>query len=221
MLPHSSDGHAPRSSASSRMRASARSPGSTVRWPSPTVRPRSRSVISSQDGWPESVVSLSTRISSVRRPRVSRKAERAASSRFGRCPTDISEERLLPVPLFRRGKREIVEHFDVIVVGAGPAGSAAALTLARKGLSTLLVERGRSPGAKGMFGGRVDAWPFAELLPEWAKDCPIERRVVREHLAYHPTLDGTIFGPLRSEEHTSELQSPMYLVCRLLLEKKN
>src|SRR5437764_2607794 len=26
--------------------------------------------------------------------------------------------------------------------------------------------------------------------------------------------------PIRSEEHTSELQSPMYLVCRLLLEKK-
>src|SRR5437763_3313723 len=27
-------------------------------------------------------------------------------------------------------------------------------------------------------------------------------------------------GIKRSEEHTSELQSPMYLVCRLLLEKK-
>src|SRR5437879_10472567 len=27
-------------------------------------------------------------------------------------------------------------------------------------------------------------------------------------------------GADRSEEHTSELQSPMYLVCRLLLEKK-
>src|SRR5437763_11301436 len=27
-------------------------------------------------------------------------------------------------------------------------------------------------------------------------------------------------GVIRSEEHTSELQSPMYLVCRLLLEKK-
>src|SRR5690348_17698712 len=26
--------------------------------------------------------------------------------------------------------------------------------------------------------------------------------------------------PLRSEEHTSELQSPVHLVCRLLLEKK-
>src|SRR5437879_6078473 len=33
-------------------------------------------------------------------------------------------------------------------------------------------------------------------------------------------LHGTIFEFLRSEEHTSELQSPMYLVCRLLLEKK-
>src|SRR5438876_1607751 len=27
-------------------------------------------------------------------------------------------------------------------------------------------------------------------------------------------------GPKRSEEHTSELQSPVHLVCRLLLEKK-
>src|SRR3712207_8983513 len=27
-------------------------------------------------------------------------------------------------------------------------------------------------------------------------------------------------GPVRSEEHTSELQSRQYLVCRLLLEKK-
>src|SRR5437879_10554811 len=29
-----------------------------------------------------------------------------------------------------------------------------------------------------------------------------------------------VAGFVRSEEHTSELQSPMYLVCRLLLEKK-
>src|SRR5436189_1737145 len=30
----------------------------------------------------------------------------------------------------------------------------------------------------------------------------------------------SLVRPMRSEEHTSELQSPMYLVCRLLLEKK-
>src|SRR5437763_11377365 len=33
-------------------------------------------------------------------------------------------------------------------------------------------------------------------------------------------LSATAFRRDRSEEHTSELQSPMYLVCRLLLEKK-
>src|SRR5258708_15444922 len=32
---------------------------------------------------------------------------------------------------------------------------------------------------------------------------------------------GWMIVPLRSEEHTSELQSPDHLVCRLLLEKKN
>src|SRR5690348_17899779 len=38
-----------------------------------------------------------------------------------------------------------------------------------------------------------------------------------------PTHDGIDFNPppaARSEEHTSELQSPVHLVCRLLLEKK-
>src|SRR3712207_8485519 len=33
--------------------------------------------------------------------------------------------------------------------------------------------------------------------------------------------DKVVAGSLRSEEHTSELQSRQYLVCRLLLEKKN
>src|SRR5690348_17910866 len=31
---------------------------------------------------------------------------------------------------------------------------------------------------------------------------------------------GSLYGSTRSEEHTSELQSPVHLVCRLLLEKK-
>src|SRR5947209_11168692 len=38
-----------------------------------------------------------------------------------------------------------------------------------------------------------------------------------------PDVRGTVQGTprTRSEEHTSELQSRQYLVCRLLLEKKN
>src|SRR3712207_9207711 len=34
-------------------------------------------------------------------------------------------------------------------------------------------------------------------------------------------IDRAVSGVQRSEEHTSELQSRQYLVCRLLLEKKN
>src|SRR3712207_8360105 len=37
-------------------------------------------------------------------------------------------------------------------------------------------------------------------------------------LPLHPAGEGVVAG--RSEEHTSELQSRQYLVCRLLLEKK-
>src|SRR3989441_5185783 len=38
--------------------------------------------------------------------------------------------------------------------------------------------------------------------------------------AYHKALHGLTRTLVRSEEHTSELQSLAYLVCRLLLEKK-
>ena len=37
----------------------------------------------------------------------------------------------------------------------------------------------------------------------------------------HKEIFGSTKGTLRSEEHTSELQSLAYLVCRLLLEKNN
>src|SRR5437764_4103519 len=53
-----------------------------------------------------------------------------------------------------------------------------------------------------------------DALPIW--DAPGGRR--HRRLCGFPHA-GSI-NALRSEEHTSELQSPMYLVCRLLLEKK-
>ena len=42
-----------------------------------------------------------------------------------------------------------MEHVhDCIVVGAGPAGSAAALQMARDGLDVVLLERGRGPAKR-------------------------------------------------------------------------
>src|SRR3712207_8118620 len=46
---------------------------------------------------------------------------------------------------------------------------------------------------------------------------PVARRVPGLEAEHH---DGRALGERRSEEHTSELQSRQYLVCRLLLEKK-
>src|SRR6267154_2293269 len=42
----------------------------------------------------------------------------------------------------------------------------------------------------------------------------------RHHCGGHRGRCGFCSNPARSEEHTSELQSPVHLVCRLLLEKK-
>src|SRR5438876_6846523 len=46
-------------------------------------------------------------------------------------------------------------------------------------------------------------------------------RLVDDNARKSTNLDGFIHTTQRSEEHTSELQSPVHLVCRLLLEKKN
>src|SRR2546425_6173543 len=47
-------------------------------------------------------------------------------------------------------------------------------------------------------------------------------QAARDYKAFHETLTGLNEAQMteRSEEHTSELQSLAYLVCRLLLEKK-
>ncbi|MFP1454446.1 FAD-dependent oxidoreductase [Escherichia coli] len=45
------------------------------------------------------------------------------------------------------------DKFDAIVVGAGVAGSVAALVMARAGLDVLVIERGYSAGCKNMTGG--------------------------------------------------------------------
>jgi electron transfer flavoprotein-quinone oxidoreductase len=79
----------------------------------------------------------------------------------------------------------MAKSFDVIVVGAGPAGSIAALKLARAGRSVCLVERGACPGAKNMFGGLLHHTPVLdELLPDLIERAPLERHVYRKSLAF-------------------------------------
>lgn len=66
------------------------------------------------------------------------------------------------------------------MVGAGLSGLAAAYTLARNGLSPLVIERGDYPGAKNLMGGVLYHRPTDEVFPGFAAEAPLERRVVRQ-----------------------------------------
>lgn len=49
------------------------------------------------------------------------------------------------------------EHYEAVVVGAGPGGAAAAAALARQGVETLVLERGIEAGSKNVSGGLIYA----------------------------------------------------------------
>jgi electron transfer flavoprotein-quinone oxidoreductase len=76
------------------------------------------------------------------------------------------------------------DRFDVIVVGAGPAGSAAALVIARAGFRVLLLERGGFPGAKNVSGATFYGTTVLDaLIPAFWETAPIERFVTRRVLS--------------------------------------
>jgi electron transfer flavoprotein-quinone oxidoreductase len=68
---------------------------------------------------------------------------------------------------------------DIIVVGAGPAGSCAAIAAAKAGKRVVLIERGPFPGSKNMYGGVIYPRILDELIPDWFEHAPIQRWVVR------------------------------------------
>lgn len=72
----------------------------------------------------------------------------------------------------------MAEEFDSVVVGAGPAGIAAAYTMSKAGLNVLVLEKGEKPGAKNMFGGVIFRHHTEQFAPEFWKTAPIERHVV-------------------------------------------
>src|SRR3712207_7138249 len=102
--------------------------------------------------------------------------------------------------------------FFFLMIRRPPISTLFPYTTLFRSVAVVDVRADRDPRADGRMQLRRVALP---LLARVAA----EEQLVQ--LAPDLRDDGVLGGLHRSEEHTSELQSRQYIVCRLLLEKKN
>src|SRR5947208_8518888 len=95
------------------------------------------------------------------------------------------------------------EKFDAVVIGAGPAGTAAAITMSKAGLQVALLERGAKPGSKNVMGGILYNHYLEEIVGDDWKEAPLERPIIEER-RWMMTADAAIgidYKNLRNREH--------------------
>ena len=121
-----------------------------------------------------------------------------------RTPPDVLAARDTETPDYN-------EHFDAVVVGAGLAGSAAALTMAEAGLDVVMIERGRYPGAKNVFGGVLYTPTIREIAD--LDDAPLERYIAERRYGVLTDRDETAIS-LRPGEWHEPPHNDSYTVLR-------
>jgi electron transfer flavoprotein-quinone oxidoreductase len=111
------------------------------------------------------------------------------------------------------------DKFDVIVVGAGPAGTSAAITAAKAGLNVVLLERGEYPGAKNVQGAVLYTKNLADILPEFWKDptCPVERYITSQNILL-TTDDSAVQIGYKSDKWVKEPHN-CYTIIRVKFDK--
>ncbi len=118
-----------------------------------------------------------------------------------------------------------MSEFDVIVVGGGPAGSAAAIRLAQKKANVLLVERSDPPGSKSVSGGILWGKDLSTIVPDWETSVPTERMVTHKGTTFL-TKDSSISIDFKSRKLSemktgySVLRSKMDLALTQIARKE-
>jgi electron transfer flavoprotein-quinone oxidoreductase len=111
----------------------------------------------------------------------------------------------------------IEERFDAIVVGAGMAGNAAALTLAQRGLKVLQLERGEYPGSKNVQGAILYADMLEKLVPDFREDAPLERHLIEQR--FWMTDDRSHVGLHYRSDEFNEERPNRYTIIRAQFDK--
>lgn len=75
---------------------------------------------------------------------------------------------------------DIKYNADVIVVGAGPCGIAAAISVAKKAKRVILIDRAKYPGSKNMYGGAVYTKALKEVFEDDFDKIKYER-IINSH----------------------------------------
>jgi len=110
------------------------------------------------------------------------------------------------------------EKFDAIIVGGGLAGCSAAIVLANAGLEVLVVERGDFCGAKNMTGGRLYGHSLEKIIPNFAQEAPIERKITREKISLM-SEDSSLDVGFGSKKLSSNNENASYTVLRSTFDR--
>ena len=109
------------------------------------------------------------------------------------------------------------EKFDVIIVGAGPAGNAAAYTLAKAGLKVLQLERGEYPGSKNVMGAILYANSLERIIPDFREHAPLERHLIEQRMWMME--ENSFFGAHYRSEEFNTTPGNRYTIIRARFDK--